>query len=42
MQCWLDSGLKADYIIKDSCRKFDRRYEKVITQIVTMIDGADK
>lgn len=42
MQCWLDFSLKAKYMKSDLYKAFDERYEKVISQIVRMIDGADK
>ena len=42
MQCWLDFSLKAKYMDAVVHNAFDQRYEKIISQIVTMIDGADK
>ncbi|WP_136077862.1 four helix bundle protein [Pontiella desulfatans] len=42
MQCWLDFSLKANYMDQTKYSDFDRRYERIISQIVTMIDGADK
>jgi len=41
MQCWLDFSLKAKYLEQAVYEDFDRRYEHVISQIITMIDGAD-
>ncbi len=42
MQCWLDFSLKAKFMTQTVYEHFDQRYEKVISQLVTMIDGADK
>lgn len=42
MQCWLDFSLSAGYMQKDSYERFDGRYERILSQLVTMIDGADK
>lgn len=42
MQCWLDFSLKAKYISKETYQDLDQRYERIIAQIVTMIDGADR
>ncbi|MDF7825687.1 four helix bundle protein [Pontiellaceae bacterium B12227] len=42
MQCWLDFSLKAGYMTKEMYQTFDLRYEKIISQIVLMIDGAEK
>jgi len=42
MQCWLDFALKSGYMIKDDYVEYDKRYEKVISQLVTMIDGVEK
>lgn len=42
MQCWLDFSLKSRYMHAETYSKLDRRYERIISQIVIMIDGADK
>lgn len=42
MQCWLDFSLKAKYMESAVYKEFDQRYERIISQLVTMIDGADK
>ena len=42
MQCWLDFSLKAAFITETMYKDFDQRYERIISQLVTMIDGADK
>jgi len=41
MQCWLDFSLKAGYMDQTVYQNFDQRYEKVISQLITMSDGAD-
>jgi len=40
MQCGLDFSLKAEYMNETVYQNFDQRYEKIISQLVTMIDGA--
>ncbi|MEI8206717.1 MAG: four helix bundle protein [Kiritimatiellales bacterium] len=40
MQCWLDFALKADYMTQSVYENFDQRYERVISQLITMIEGA--
>lgn len=42
MQCWLDFALKAKFMIPTVYEDFDQRYESIIAQLVTMIDGADR
>ena len=42
MQCWLDFSLKAKFMTQSQYDDFDQRYERIISQLVTMIDGADK
>ncbi|VGO18285.1 hypothetical protein SCARR_00337 [Pontiella sulfatireligans] len=42
MQCWLDFSLKAKFMTQIVYEGFDQRYERIIAQLVTMIDGADK
>ncbi len=42
MQCWLDFSLKAKFMNQSVYEDFDKRYERIIAQLVTMIDGADK
>ena len=42
MQCWLDFSLKANLMSETVYKEFDKRYEQIISQIVTMIVGADK
>ena len=42
MQCWLDFSIKAKYMDQIVYQDFDQRYERVISQLVTMIDGSDK
>lgn len=41
MQCWLDFSLKAKYMEQSMYVDFDQRYERVISQLIKMIDGAD-
>ena len=41
MQCWLDFSLKAKFMTQTVYEDFDQRYERIIAQLVTMIDGAD-
>ena len=41
MQCWLDFSLKAKFMTRTVYEDFDLRYERIIAQLVTMIDGAD-
>ena len=41
MQCWLDFSLKAKYMNQTLYTDFDQRYEHVISQLITMIDGVD-
>lgn len=42
MQCWLDFSLKAQFMSQVVYDDFDQRYERIIAQLVTMIDGAEK
>lgn len=42
MQCWLDFSLKAQFMSQVVYDDFDQRYERIIAQVVTMIDGAEK
>ena len=42
MQCWLDFSLKAQFMSRALYADFDQRYERIIAQLVTMIDGADR
>jgi len=42
MQCWLDISLKLSYMNEEIYKDFDKRYEKVISQIVSMIRDADR
>ncbi|WP_136077852.1 four helix bundle protein [Pontiella desulfatans] len=42
MQCWLDFSLKAKFMGQAVYEGFDKRYERIIGQLVTMIDGAEK
>ena len=42
MQCWLDFSLKAKFMTQSVYEAFDRRYEQIIGQLVTMIEGAGK
>lgn len=42
MQCWLDVSLKLLYMKEEMYIDFDSRYEKVISQIITMIRDADR
>ncbi len=42
MQCWLDFSLKAKYMDQTVYKDLDQRYEHVISQLITMIDGADR
>ena len=41
MQCWLDFALKAEFMNQSIYQDFDTRYERIIAQLVTMIEGAD-
>ena len=40
-QVWLDISCECGYITKTQREKLDLEYEKIIRQIITMIDGAD-
>lgn len=42
MQCWLDFSLKAKFMNQTVYVDFDQRYERIIGQLVTMIEGAEK
>ena len=42
MQCWLDFSLKAQYMKQVLYEDFDQRYEHVISQLIKMVDGADR
>lgn len=42
MQCWLDFSLKAKFMSQAVYEDFDQRYERIIAQLVTMIEGASK
>lgn len=42
MQCWLDFSLKLRYMEKNQYDDLDRRYEQVISQIISMIRDSDK
>lgn len=42
MQCWLDLAKGLSYLKDEVYAELDRRYEKVLAQIVTMIGEADK
>ena len=42
MQCWLDVARMFGYMAGGMYEGFDQRYERVISQIVTMIKDADK
>ncbi len=42
MQCWLDVARKLGYMSAEMYVKFDKRFERVISQLVTMIKNADK
>ena len=42
MQCWLDFSLKAMFMTQGVYEAFDQRYERIIGQLVTMIEGAGK
>ena len=42
MPCWLDFSLKAKFMTRTVYEDIDLRYERIIAQLVTMIDGADK
>ena len=41
-QVWLEMSAKCKYITTEIKTSLSDRYEKLIAQIVTMIDGADK
>jgi len=41
MQCWLDFSLRAKYMAQPMYKDFDHRYERVISQLIKMIDDAD-
>ena len=41
MQCWLDFSLRAKYMAQSMYKDFDRRYERVISKLIKMIDDAD-
>jgi len=42
MQCWLDIALRLAFMTKEAYKAFDKRYEHLLSQIVTMINNADK
>ena len=42
MQCWLDVALKLAYMSKEAYKQFDERYERLLAQLVTMINNADQ
>ncbi len=42
MQCWLDVALKLAYMPKEVYKQFDERCERLVAQLVTMINGADR
>ena len=42
MQCWLDVARKLGYMSAEMYVKFDQRFERVISQLVTMIKNAEK
>ena len=42
MQCWLDLAMRFAYVSRMSYENFDKRYEHVIAQILTMIKNADR
>lgn len=42
MQCWLDFSLKSKFMSQAMYDHFDQRYERIIAQLVTMIEGASR
>lgn len=42
MQCWLDMGVKLKHMKEAARGHFDQRYERVIGQLVSMIENAGK
>lgn len=42
MQCWLDVALKLAYMPEADYKQFDERYERLLAQIITMIQNADR
>ena len=42
MQAWLDVSLKLSYATEEVYQDFNDRYEKVLSQIVSMIRNAEK
>jgi four helix bundle protein len=40
-QVWLEVSLKCKYITEQQFEKLDKEYDKIISQLVKMIDGAD-
>ncbi len=41
-QVWIEFAFKCDFLDKDVSTDLDRQYEKIMGQIVRMIDNADK
>ena len=42
MQCWLDVSLKFVYMDENMYQDFDERYEKILSQLISMIHNADQ
>jgi four helix bundle protein len=42
MQCWLDVAQKLTYMPKELHKQFDENYERLLAQIITMIQNADR
>lgn len=41
-QVWIEFSLRCEYINSEKAKILDDKYNQIIGQIVTMIDGADK
>lgn len=42
MQCWFDFALQLKYMGVVEYKNFDNKYEHIISQLVTMIQDAEK
>ena len=42
MQCWLDVALKLSHMSRDTYTDFDSRYEQILSQLVSMIQSANR
>ncbi len=42
MQCWMDVALKLAYMSQEDYKRFNERYEHLLTQLITMLNNADR